>query len=79
MWDSIENNKKSMGFWGQTMPGFFSPLPWGSNSYTSEGVTRIIINDYDSNSSYILDIYYLLTMLSAEHIISFSFQNNQER
>lgn len=24
-------------------------------------------------------IYYLLTMLSAEHTISFSFQNNQER
>lgn len=44
-----------------------------------EGVARTIIYDSESNSFYILNIYYLLTMLSAENVISFSFQNNHKR
>lgn len=68
-----------MGLRGQTVPGFSPLRPWESHSYTAEGAAGTIINDNDSKNSYILNIYYSFIMLSAEYVISFSFQNNSER
>lgn len=44
-----------------------------------EGIARNTINDNDGNNSYILNTYYLLTMLSAEKCYVIQFQNNYKR
>lgn len=44
-----------------------------------EGIARNTINDNDGNNSYILNTYYLLTMLSAEKCYVIQFQNNYKK